>query len=72
MDMHSRSAKKKKSAAMPPATGREDGPALPERSDKAATLTKSVYEQIRADVLSGKLRPGETGHKRTRCPRRPT
>ncbi len=59
MDMHSRSAKKKKSAAMPPATGREDGPALPERSDKAATLTKSVYEQIRADVLSGKLRPGE-------------
>jgi len=28
-------------------------------SAQAATLTKSVYEQIRTDVLSGKLRPGE-------------
>jgi GntR family carbon starvation induced transcriptional regulator len=36
-------------------------PALPEGVDdgQAATLTKSVYEQIRTDVLSGKLRPGE-------------
>ena len=32
-----------------------------ERSEEyqAATLTKSVYEQLRADVLNGKLRPGE-------------
>jgi GntR family transcriptional regulator, carbon starvation induced regulator len=28
-------------------------------SAQAATLTKSVYEQLRTDVLSGKLRPGE-------------
>ncbi len=26
---------------------------------QAATLTKSVYEQLRTDVLNGKLRPGE-------------
>jgi len=26
---------------------------------QAATLTKSVYEQLRADLLNGKLRPGE-------------
>ena len=26
---------------------------------QALTLTKSVYEQLRADVLNGKLRPGE-------------
>jgi DNA-binding GntR family transcriptional regulator len=32
-----------------------------ERPDnrQALTLTKSVYEQIRSDVLTGKLRPGE-------------
>jgi DNA-binding GntR family transcriptional regulator len=30
----------------------DDGP-------QTATLTKSVYEQLRTDVLSGKLRPGE-------------
>jgi GntR family transcriptional regulator, carbon starvation induced regulator len=32
-----------------------------ERADEhqAATLTKSVYEQLRTDVLNGKLRPGE-------------
>ena len=59
MDTHSRAAKKRKSAAPQPAAGRESNPAPPERIDKAATLTKSVYEQIRTDVLSGKLRPGE-------------
>ena len=26
---------------------------------QAATLTKSVYEQLRADILAGRLRPGE-------------
>lgn len=38
----------------------DEEPGTPERSDRqVATLTKSVYEQIRSDVLSGKLRPGE-------------
>jgi DNA-binding GntR family transcriptional regulator len=59
MDTHARASKKKKSAAHPPAAAREGSPPALERSDKAATLTKSVYEQIRTDVLSGKLRPGE-------------
>ena len=26
---------------------------------QAATLTKSVYEQVRADILAGRMRPGE-------------
>jgi len=59
MDTHSRAAKKKKSAAPQPAEGPGSTLAPPQRIDKAATLTKSVYEQIRTDVLSGKLRPGE-------------
>jgi DNA-binding GntR family transcriptional regulator len=59
MDMPLRTAKKKKMPATQPSTGPNHSPALPERTDKAATLTKSVYEQIRTDVLSGKLRPGE-------------
>jgi GntR family transcriptional regulator, carbon starvation induced regulator len=59
MDTHSRATKKKKSPAPQLGAGRENNPALPQRIDKAATLTKSVYEQIRSDVLSGKLRPGE-------------
>ncbi len=34
---------------------------LPDSHDdrQSATLTKSVYEHLRADVLSGRLRPGE-------------
>jgi GntR family carbon starvation induced transcriptional regulator len=59
MDMSSRASKKKKVSGMAALPGDGDAAALPERSDKAATLTKSVYEQIRTDVLSGKLRPGE-------------
>jgi DNA-binding GntR family transcriptional regulator len=66
MDMPPRSSKKKKPSASPAAglatgaaTGPEPAVTLPPRLDKAATLTKSVYEQIRADVLSGQLRPGE-------------
>lgn len=59
MDMPSRASKKKKMPAIQPSTGLDDSTARPERIDKAATLTKSVYEQIRTDVLSGKLRPGE-------------
>jgi GntR family carbon starvation induced transcriptional regulator len=41
--------------------GPDDAPAILERIDdrQAATLTKSVYEQLRTDVLSGRLRPGE-------------
>lgn len=39
------------------AAGRRDGKRSEEH--QAATLTKSVYEQLRTDVLSGRLRPGE-------------
>ncbi len=40
---------------------RSGGASEDERGDErqAATLTKSVYEQLRTDVLNGKLRPGE-------------
>ncbi|MDP9013397.1 MAG: FCD domain-containing protein [Pseudomonadota bacterium] len=43
--------------ASAPAAGLRDT----DRSEdhQAATLTKSVYEQLRTDVLSGRLRPGE-------------
>jgi len=36
-------------------------PPFPDRTvdRQAATLTKSVYEQLRADILSGRMRPGE-------------
>ena len=37
----------------------EPAPAEPADEGHAATLTKSVYEQIRSEVLTGKLRPGE-------------
>jgi DNA-binding GntR family transcriptional regulator len=56
---HSRATKKRKSIGSQATAERRNDPTVPERSDKAATLTKSVYEQIRSDVLSGKLRPGE-------------
>ena len=59
MDMPPRTAKKKKPSAPQASSGPDPAPELPPRLDKAATLTKSVYEQIRTDVLSGKLRPGE-------------
>ena len=49
----------KRSAATDPAAN--GGILDDERVDEhqAATLTKSVYEQLRTDVLNGKLRPGE-------------
>jgi GntR family carbon starvation induced transcriptional regulator len=61
MEMPSRASTRKKMTDIPPSSGLDDGPAPPARNDsrQAATLTKSVYEQIRSDVLSGKLRPGE-------------
>lgn len=38
----------------------EDAPAADRFGDRqAATLTKSVYEQLRADILTGRMRPGE-------------
>jgi len=38
----------------------EEAPALERTGDRqAATLTKSVYEQLRADILTGRMRPGE-------------
>lgn len=38
----------------------QDAPARHLTADRqAATLTKSVYEQLRADILAGRLRPGE-------------
>jgi GntR family transcriptional regulator, carbon starvation induced regulator len=43
------------------ATAAADTSDAPDKSENRppATLTKSVYEQIRADVLNGKLKPGE-------------
>jgi GntR family transcriptional regulator, carbon starvation induced regulator len=61
MDMPARTSNKKKETEHQQSTGREDIQASPAGNDspRVATLTKSVYEQLRADVLSGKLRPGE-------------
>ena len=38
----------------------EEAPAPDRTGDRqAATLTKSVYQQLRADILTGRMRPGE-------------
>lgn len=52
--------KKKKNGTAEPAV--QSGDMASERQEdgsQSATLTKSVYEQLRTDVLSGRLRPGE-------------
>jgi GntR family carbon starvation induced transcriptional regulator len=62
MDMPARTSNKKRVTEHQHSKVAEDSQASPPAeidSPRAATLTKSVYEQLRADVLSGKLRPGE-------------
>jgi GntR family transcriptional regulator, carbon starvation induced regulator len=61
MNMPSRASKKNKLAdTRPPATPDGSETRLERNAGRqAATLTRSVYDQIRADVLAGKLRPGE-------------
>jgi DNA-binding GntR family transcriptional regulator len=46
---------------VPPSAPKTDEPIVADKLDdrQTATLTKSVYEQLRTDVLTGKLRPGE-------------
>jgi DNA-binding GntR family transcriptional regulator len=57
--MTSKTVKSRKTTA--PATPRADTPKLPENGggQPNSTLTTSVYQQLRADILKGKLRPGE-------------
>jgi DNA-binding GntR family transcriptional regulator len=46
-------------AARSPATTKSAPASASHKSNATATLTKTVYEQLRAEVLSGNLRPGE-------------